>query len=242
MAVTHKGLIQSSAIAKELGKSYESRVLADLAGNLEKWGELSGRQTAYAESLMSKYNEEKLAETKQRIHTISHGWSREDEELLKWLRFVCFFFKSANCRRYEHHVHRLRPHAERLARSLDLLEERGYKACPIDDITPLLDSKLIDTLRATYTATPKHTIGDLVSIRGRGKYFGAWTTKHGSREGRFIRESFQICIITEVVNGTFRCKNVHPTKGSSRLYRLKAFASGQSTEILIEEDLIKPMK
>ena len=34
--------------------------------------------------------------------------------------------------------------------------------------------------------TPMYQVGDLVSIRGKGQYFTAWTTKYGGREGRFI--------------------------------------------------------
>ena len=191
---------------------------------------------------MNRYNGVDLEKYRNKREKIKKEWDNKSEDFLEWLDFVAFFFASDNCKRYEFHVGALRHRAMMVKQCLET-HEVGCVPCPIDDISALLDSKLIDTLRDTYTATPKYTVGDLMCLRGRtGQYFSAWTAKHGSREGRFIRESFQICIITEVVNGTFRCKNVHKTKGSSRLYRLKAFSGGQTAECLIEEDLIKPMK
>ena len=242
MTITRTQLISKSKIASELGKHRDSSVLSDMAENLKKWGNLTSRQEDYARSLMERYSDVDIKEHRNKREKIKRDWDNKNEDFLKWVDFVTFFFISANCKRYEYHVERLRRQARIVKHSLDT-HLVGAVPCPIEDISTLLDSKLIDTLRDTYTATPKYTVGDLMCLRGRtGQHFSAWTTQHGSREGRFIRESFQICIITEVVNGTFRCKNVHKTKGSSRLYRLKAFSGGQTAECLIEEDLIKPMK
>jgi hypothetical protein len=105
----------------------------------------------------------------------------------------------------------------------------------------LQKSKLHDTLRQTYLSEPLYKVGDLVVIRGHAKNFNAWGINHHHQKW-FLREGFQISIITEVLNGTFKCVNVHKTKGSSRLYRLKAFRGGQTKDCFIEESMIKPMK
>ena len=242
MTITRSQLITKSKIASEMGKTRDSRVLSDMASNLERWGSLTDRQIEYAQSLMERYDSVKIEEVRNKREKIKKEWDNKSEDLLNWLDFVAFFFASDNCKRYEFHVGTLR-HRARHVRQCIRDHKVTYVGCPIEDISALLNSKLIDTLRETYTTTPKYAVGDLMCLRGRtGQYFSAWTTKGGNREGRFRRESFQICIITEVVNGTFRCKNVHKTKGSSRLYRLKAFSGGQTAECLIEEDLIKPMK
>jgi len=242
MTITRSQLITKSKVASEMGKIRDSRILLDMASNLERWGRLTDRQIEYAESLMERYDSAKIEEVRNKREKIKKEWDNKSEDLLEWLDFLCFFFANDNCKRYEFHVGTLR-HRAMHVRQCVRDHKVTYVGCPIEDISALLNSKLIDTLRETYTTTPKYAVGDLMCLRGRtGQYFSAWTAQYGSREGRFIRESFQICIITEVVNGTFRCKNIHKTKGSSRLYRLKAFSGGQTTECLIEEDLIKPMK
>ena len=242
MTITRTQLISKSKIASELGKHRDSSVLSDMAENLKKWGNLTSRQEDYARTLMERYSDVDIKEHRDKREKIKRDWDNKDEDFLKWLDFVTFFFASANCKRYEYHIERFCRQA-RIVRTCLETHKAGCVPCPIEDISTLLNSKLIDTLRATHDATPKYTVGDLMCLRGRtGQHFSAWTTNLVSREGRFIRESFQICIITEVINGTFRCKNVHKTKGSSRLYRLKAFSGGQTAECLIEEDLIKPMK
>ena len=241
MTITRAQLISKSKIASELGKHRDSDVLSDMAENLKKWGNLTPRQEDYARSLMERYSDVDLKELRNKREKIKRDWDNKDESFLKWLDFVTFFFASANCKRYEYHIERLRRQA-RIVRTCLETHEDGCVPCPVEDIGVLLDSKLIDTLRDTYNATPKYAVGDLMCIRGRHCFFSAWTAQRSSREGTFRREGFQICIITEVINGTFRCKKIHKTKGSSRLYRLKAFSGGQTAECLIEEDLIKPMK
>ncbi len=242
MTITISQLINKSKIASEMGKTRDSQVLSDMASNLKKWGSLTDRQIEYAQNLMERYDVVKLEEVRNRREKIKKEWDNKSEDLLEWLDFVAFFFASDKCKRYEFHVGTLR-HRARHVRQCIRDHKVTYVGCPIEDISALLNSKLIDTLRETYTATPKYAVGDLMCLRGRtGRYFSAWTAKHGSREGRFRREGFQICIVTEVINGTFRCMNVHKTKGSSRLYRLKAFSGGQTAECLIEESLIKPIK
>ena len=241
MTITRSRLIKASNIARELNKSRDGSILSDFASSIEKWGQLTPNQHSYATALLERYEGVNLETIQAEQKRLKSLWDNKDEEFLDLLEFVCFFFISDRCSRYQVHVQGRRSAAGSLKHCIDS-HRQGVHPYPSKFISPLLNSKLFPKLSAIKKAEPKFKIGDLISIRGRGQYFNAWSATLPNREGRFIRNSFQICIVTEVVNGTFRCKQPHPTKGTCRLYRVKAFSGGNSREILIEEDLIKPMK
>ena len=241
MTITRSRLIKASNIAREMNKRRDGSILSDFASSIEKWGQLTQNQHSYATALLERYEGENLQAIRDEQQRIKSLWDNKDKDFLDLLEFVCFFYKASNCARYQLHVET----RSRTAKSLSLrlkAHRTGVVPYPYEDISSLMNSKLWSKLSEIKTTEPKYAVGDLISIRGRGQNFSAWSTTHPNREGRFIRNSFQICIVTEVVNGTFRCKQPHPTKGTCRLYRVKAFSGGNSREILIEEDLIKPMK
>ena len=239
MTITRERLINASNVAHELNKSRDGSILSDFASSLQKWGELTRNQTSYATALLERYEGKSLEAIQAERERVKSLWDNKDADFLDLLEFVCFFFQADKCHRYQLHMQGRRASASRVKFCLDT-HRKGGVPFPSKDISTLMNSKLWEKLCTIKSTDPKFNVGDLISIRGRGQYFNAWSSR--SREGRFIRESFQICIITEVVNGTYRCNNPHPTKGTCRLYKVKAFSGGNSHEILIEEDLIKPMK
>ena len=240
MSITINTLLDKANIAKELGNIKDFNILASMADNLKKWGSLTSRQLAYARVLVDNYDGDRLAEIRSRNEQIHRLWQTKDEDFLKMLEFFCFFYTARNCVRYKHHVDNLHSTAVRIKCSLDFHLSHGHE-CPVQEIRTLLASKLHDTLKETYQSSPKYAIGDLVTIRGRScGTFGAWNTNGFSRW--YQQEQFQLCIVTEIVNGTYRCKKVHPTKGSSRLYKIQSFHGGKTKTCHIEEELIKPMK
>jgi len=244
MTITRERLINASKIAHELNKSRDGSILSDFASSLQKWGELTRNQTSYATALLERYEGESLEAIQAERERVKSLWDNKDADFLDLLDFVCFFFRSDNCHRYQLHMQARKTPAERVKLCLDA-HRKGGVPFPSKDVSTLMNSKLWEKLSIIKTSEPKYQVGDLISIRGRGQYFDAWSAKEDARFGagrRYIRESFQICIITEVVNGTYRCNNPHPTKGTCRLYKIKAFSGGQSLEILMEEDAIKPMK
>ena len=240
MTITYEQMIQSANVADQLGNSHASEALKSIAGQWKDKGRISDRQVDYASSLVDQYHPNALREHNEKVNEIETLWNNKDDSFLEWLEFLTFFFKSNRCRRYEHHVLRLNRTAMRLDIALRV-HKLGVVPCPTSEIMELQKSKLHDTLRQTYLSEPLYNVGDLVVIRGLQKNFSAWSVEH-SHQKWFLREGFQISIVTEVLNGTFKCMNVHKTKGSSRLYRLKAFQGGQTKDCLIEESLIKPMK
>ena len=240
MDITKTRLIKASNIAREMNKNRDGSILSDFASSIEKWGKLTHNQHSYATALLERYEGKSLQAIRNEHERIKSLWDTKDEEFLDLIEFVCFFYDAGNCARYRLHVESRMLTAQRLSLRVRA-HRKGVVPFPSEDVSTMMAVKLWDTLCDIKRAEPKYAVGDLISIRGRGQNFSAWCPLV-HREGRFIRNSFQICIVTEVVNGTFRCKQPHPTKGTCRLYRVKAFSGGNSREILIEEDLIKPMK
>ena len=240
MTITYQQMIQSANVADQMGDGRASDALKSIAGQWKDKGRISDRQVDYASSLVEQYHPNALREHNEKVNEIETLWNNKDDSFLEWLEFLVFFFKSNRCRRYEHHVLRL----NRTAVGLDIalkVHKLGVVPCPTSEIMELQKSKLYETLRQTYLAEPLYNVGDLVVIRGNQKSFQGWSVGRSSQHW-FLREGFAISIVTEIVNGTYKCVNVHKTKGSSRLYRLKAFCDGATQDCYIEESLIKPMK
>ena len=247
MTITIEQMKNSADIATRMGDLHSSSALFSIARQWQEYGEISSRQVDYANSLVERYSPEVWQARLVQTQEIKRLWEMKDEEYLDWLEFISFFFVSENCRRFEHHIRRLASTARQVQVVLRAYRTKALIVdtcpCPTDQIIELEGSKLIETLRETFNAEPKYKVGDLVVVRGKSQKFSAWSgTGRTQREKWFLRTGFQISIVTEVLNGTYRCKQVHKTKGSSRLYRLKAFSGGETCDCLIEESEIKPMK
>ena len=245
MTITIEQMNKSAEIADKMGDNQANSALVSIAKQWIEYGSISSRQVDYASSLVERYSPKVWQARQEKIEEIEKLWRAKDEKYLDWLEFISFFFVAENCRRFEHHIRRLSPSARQVQVFLEAYRTKAlivdHCPCPTKQIIELEGSKLIETLRATFNAEPKYKVGDLVVIRGKSTYFmGWWVTKNW--EKRFIRSGFQISIVTEILNGTYRCKQVHKTKGSSRLYRLKAFSGGETSDCIIEESEIKPMK
>ena len=248
MTITIEQMNKSAEIADKMGDFQANSALVSIAKQWKERGSISSRQVDYASSLVERYSPEVWQARQEQMQEIKRLWEMKDEEYLDWLEFISFFFVSENCRRFEHHIRRLVPSARRVQVLVKAYRTGDFEnscPCPVNPIIELEGSKLIETLRETFNAELKYKVGDLVVIRGKSHKFSAWSDSTLSRtqsEKWFLRSGFQISIVTEVLNGTYRCKQVHKTKGSSRLYRLKAFAGGQTRDCVIEESEIKPMK
>ena len=223
MTITIEQMKKSADIATRMGDLHSSSALFSIARQWQEYGEISSRQVDYASSLVKRYSPEVWQARQEKVEEIEKLWETKDDEYLEWLEFISFFFASQNCRRFEHHIARLAPPASRVQVLVEAYRknDNSIYPCPTEQIIELEGSKLIETLRETFNAEPKYNVGDLVVIRGKSTYFMGWCATKNWQQ-RFIRSGFQISIVTEILNGTYKCKQVHKTKGSSRLYRLKA--------------------
>jgi hypothetical protein len=214
---------------------------------------LSEAQLSYAESILERFTDEayhKLTESRAQIQV---KWDMKDPEWIKWMEFLTCFYVSGNCTSNVSHVQWYSMNARTIRDALFLHLKGEASKCPVEDIHRLLNTKLVDNLRACFEADPKFAVGDLVSIRGTSPTFSAYRCitygfDSGYRYGmptyrdRKVKQPYKTALVTEVLNATFSCRQVHPTKGSTRLYRITAFTGGQQDECWIEEDQLKMLR
>tara|TARA_R110002074_G_C12417625_1_gene655635 strand:+ start:350 stop:1132 length:783 start_codon:yes stop_codon:yes gene_type:complete len=260
MTVTIEQLKQTAEICRQLDDYSKSSLLISIANYFQKNGKITESQIECASRIIETFTEDAVVAKTTRREYLLELWNNYDEDFLLWLDFLTSFYASnlGWDRPNAGHVVWYKKAAQEIRCSLAKIkkEDEGETPrdieCPIKDIERLYGSKLYDKLRASYETTPLYGVGDLVSVRGRKPTFGAWKmvnySHHGFADGltafkdRKVAEPYRTALVTEVLNATFACRQVHKSKGSTRLYKIVAFSGGQQDECWVCESDIKLVK
>ena len=179
-------------------------------------------------------------------------WDAKDEQFLKWIDFLTLFYVSRRSVPNEGHIQWYRSCATELRRQLEMYRQGLDVDLIMSRLERLEGSKLRDKLWACFQSAPLYGVGDLVSIRGTAPTFSSWRIikyshdkfrdgLHGYQD-RKVAKPYKIALVSEVLNATFACRQMHKSKGSTRLYKIVAFSGGQSDETWVCESDIKPVK
>jgi len=252
MTITSEQLKETAERCRLLGLERKADALLSMNDYLSEKGYLTGRQSEYASQMINEFTDDVVGERIAQRQAWVDAWDSGDKDFLAWLDFLTLYY-TLHCvqqRSNENHILWYK-HTARDVRNA--LEARERVSCPINQIERLFGSKLYDKLRATYDATPMYSVGDLVCIRGTSKTFPAHRIIHYAHKDERgegpnvypdykVAEGYKIALVAEVTNYTVACRQVHKTKGTTRLYKIVAFSGGQQDECWIEESEIKLVK
>jgi hypothetical protein len=256
MNITVESLINTAESAKIMGHHGKAEILRSIAVQYETKGHITNKQAELVSEFMGLFSTDAVANAIAQRKSIAESWNNRDESFLNWLDFLTCFYVSSRVVPNEGHMAWYKSPAKTLRKALGEHKRNQTITVPLDNIVRAIQrlqkSKLYDKLRACFESTPLYGLGDMVCIRGTSPIFSAWRIiKYGHEkyedglygyQSRKVAESYKIALVTEVLNATFACRQVHKTKGSSRLYKIVAFSGGQQDECWVCESDIKLVK
>ena len=213
MTITVKQLVKAAENANKLGNLRDCSTLADLAGSVKKWGNLTSRQAEFAAALIERNSNEKASKIDEERENHRIRW-QEDGAYREWVKFLATFFLTSRQSAYGHHIENRKRPARRV---LEASRDREGSVPSLKDCNLLTTSKLAPRLRDTFEKPLLYSVGDLVQVRASELNYGE------RREGMQDAMGF----ITEVdASVVHQVATYNKTKGGTRTYRIM-FPSGE---------------
>ena len=252
MTITIGQIRKTADICEGLGKASKAHVLRSIADQYVEKGQISSRQIEWCQEQITAFPAEMYEEQVRKRKEWQALWDAKDEQFLKWIDFLTLFYVSSRTVPNHGHVQWYKHCAKELRRTLGLYYDGLDPDLTMSRLERLEGSKLRDKLWACFNSTPLYAVGDLVSIRGTAPTFSSWRIisyghdefrngLHGYQD-RKVAKPYKTALVAEVLNATFACRQMHKSKGSTRLYKIVAFSAGQSDETWVCESDIKLVK
>jgi len=252
MTITIEQIRKTADICDGLAKASKAHVLRSIADQYAEKGQISSRQIEWCQEQIEAFPVEMYEEQVRKRKEWHALWLAKDEQFLKWIDFLTLFYVSRRSVPNEGHIQWYRNCASELRRQLEMYRQGLDVDLHLPRLERLEKSKLRDKLWACFNSTPMYGVGDLVSIRGTAPTFSAWRIiKYGHdkyRDGlhgyqdRKVAKPYKTALVAEVLNATFACRQMHKSKGSTRLYKIVAFSGGRHDECWVCESDIKLVK
>lgn len=254
MTITIGQITKTAEICEGLGKASKAHVLRSIADQYVEKGQISSRQIEWCQEQIEAFPAEMYEEQVRKRNEWQALWDAKDEQFLKWIDFLTLFYVSSRYSQGPHsgHVQWYKSCATELRRQLGMYRQGLDVDLHLPRLERLEGSKLRDKLWACFNSTPLYGVGDLVSIRGNSPTFASWRIikyshdeyrngLHGYQD-RKVAQPYKTALVSEVLNATFACRQMHKSKGSTRLYKIVAFSAGRSDETWVCESDIKLVK
>jgi len=252
MTITIEEITKTADICQGLGRENKAHVLRSIADQYVEKGQISARQIEWCQEQIEAFPVEMYEEQVRKRNEWQAIWDDTDEQFLKWVDFLTLFYVSRRSVPNEGHIQWYRSTATELRRQLEMYRQGLDVDLIMSRLERLEGSKLRDKLWACFQSAPLYGVGDLVSIRGTAPTFSSWRIikyshdkfrdgLHGYQD-RKVAKPYKTALVSEVLNATFACRQMHKSKGSTRLYKIVAFSGGQSDETWVCESDIKLVK